>query len=273
VQATFVAGGLGVVVRIDDLGAHGRAELWVAEPAAARTWAERVSPMVARGSFVVAPLEGAGTSSHALDAGARVRIRRAPDAGPFEVLAVYPGVSIEVRLDARGAPPALSLAASDGGLSVQRLAGLGLSGRVQIGGETRRIEGDLAILEHVDATWPRAIRWSSAALLGRPAMYLSDLLVDAAAGPSENVAWSGAGARALGAADLRLADPARPGRGPWTIGSRDGRVALELTPRVVRVASRGQAGNHAWVLGTLAGVVDGATIAAGWGACEARDWR
>ncbi|MFO0746185.1 MAG: DUF2804 family protein [Myxococcota bacterium] len=158
------------------------------------------------------------------------------------------------------------------------MAGLALGGRVRVGSETRTLSGQAATLEYVNGFFPHQLAWSSAALLGRPAAYLSDLGC-LGADVGENAAWPlGADMpRALGAASFALPEPARPGRGPWSIASGDGRVRLGFTPRAVRAQGRTlptlMGSSHAWVFGTFDGDVDGAAVAGQPGLRGARDLR
>lgn len=268
-QVAFASSGLGIVVRVSELGGVATADVWVAELATGRTWAERSWGPVARSGF---GLEVGAGDAHVIEAGARARIRTRGDAG-FEVLVNVQGLTIEATIDGRHAPAPTRIVARDSGRTlVRRHAGLALGGRVRVGSEARALGGEEVMIEMGDLVLPQAVRWSSAALFGRPAAYLSDLAT--ADEPGDNVVWSGAGARALGAADFGLPEPRFPGRGPWSIGSRDGRVALAFTPRAVRVhRSPGRAAHtHAWVFGTLAGRVDEAVVEGRLGLCEARDW-
>ncbi|MCC6620893.1 MAG: DUF2804 family protein [Deltaproteobacteria bacterium] len=267
-QVTIASGGLGVVVRLSQVGGIAAAETWIADLAAGRTWDERALSPIPHARFSLDVDAGTG---HVLGGAGRVRLAARIGVGS-ELLVNLGGVLVDITLDARGAPEPMTITARETGrIMLRRHVGLTLTGRVRVGSEARAVEGTEAMIEVADLDLPRAIRWSSAALLGRPASYLSDL--GPASAPIDNVAWTAGGARALGAADFALPEPGRPGRGPWTIGSRDDRGALAFTPRAVRTARAGLgAGTHAWVFGSLTGRVDEAVVDGAVGLCEARDW-
>jgi len=274
-QASFVSGDLGVVVRIADQGLFGVAEVWVADLSTGHTFAELSLPGVPLANVKVGPVAGNGTDALAFLPQHRVRRRRADGDSAWELLVNAPALTIEARLDARGAPTPVTIigesAPGDGVLS-QRLVGLGVSGRVRVRSETRELATTTGTLEYVNGFFPHALSWSSAALLGERAAYLSDL--GCLGGPSENVAWADALPRGLAEARFALPEPARPGRGPWSIASADDRVRLGFTPRAVRVITRGfgpVASSHAWVFGRFSGSCDGAVVSEAAGLCEARD--
>lgn len=153
-----------------------------------------------------------------------------------------------------------TIVGEDGERLVERWMSVRVDARVRVGSEPHRFESALGMIEHVDIAVAPGASWSSALLLGTPACYVTDL-----GDGRENAAWTDEGVRGLMAGELALAEPGRPGRGPWTVKTRDGRVALGFSPRLVCIGRSG-----ATCVGTFDGAVEGKAVNAQVGLCDAR---
>lgn len=176
-----------------------------------------------------------GLSARLSGPGVKARIERS--AGRILVSAKWGRAAVELSLDARRAPPALSAISPVGAPGLfdftQKLVGVPAEGEVRAGNATFAVQGELAGLDYTHGYLARETAWrwafASGKIGARPiALNLSEGFLTG----SENVAWIDGQPVAVG--PVRFTFESQSPLAPWRIRSDDGALDLVFQPEGVR---------------------------------------
>lgn len=178
---------------------------------------------------------GAGLSARLVGPGVNARIEHS--AGRVLFSARWGRASVELSLDARKAPPALSAVArlpEPGRFDfTQKRVGLPAEGEVRAGNATFLVQGELAGLDYTHGYLSRETAWRWAFASGRAGGRAVGLnLSEGFLGAAENAVWVDGAPCPAG--PVRFVFDAAAPLSPWRIASDDGGVELTFQPEGLR---------------------------------------
>lgn len=205
-----------------------------------------------------------GLSARLFGPGVRARIERS--GGRVLFSARWGRASVELSLDARKAPPAMSVVQPLGEPGrfnyTQKVVGIPAEGEVRAGNHTFLVQGQLAGLDYTHGYLLRETAWRWAFASGRTqggrAVGLN--LSEGFLGAAENVVWVDGAPCPVG--PVRFIFEAAAPQSPWRVVSDDGALDLAFQPEGVRAQNidlRLVMSRYAQPFGTFAGHVTSAS--------------
>jgi|GEM_PF-142034 len=194
------------------------------------------NPILPPGCASVSDEASDGLSSWLFGPGIRAGIERSE--GRVLVSGRWGRAKVELSLDARRAPPALSALSLLGPGRfdfTQKLIGLPAEGEIRVGNQTFPVRGELAGLDYTHGYLERETSWRWAFASGLQDGKVVGFNFSAGflqGGLGESAVWVDGAPRAVGPVSF-LFDPTSPLE-PWQIQSQDGGVELTFLPEGLR---------------------------------------
>ena len=198
------------------------------------------NPVLPPGCASVSEEANDGLRARLVGPGIRASIER--HGGRVLLSAKWGRASIDLSLDARAAPPALSALCPLGPGRfdfTQKMIGLPAEGEIRVGNATFLARGELAGLDYTHGYLERDTSWRWAFASGRLGSHPDSQVIGfnfsegfLPGGLGENVVWIDGAPRAVGPVSFQFDEKAA--LAPWQVQSADGSVELTFAPEGMR---------------------------------------